>query len=275
MQGVVGNIVLRDSAATYRPENILIDIFTRSDSTHANVACGDFVLRVDGAGSVEHILDNFNEVNIEAEKQRKERYIDQLRLRERLPDLSVYFNAGKENILSRTARRFGYEFRDAYINMNTSPVQGINGNVRIDSLVTAGIQLDTIRVNISSDSTKTLFDGQIRNNRYNKQYVFNALFRGAFYQQSLFFGTRIYDDRNRLGVALGVKADMEQNGIRVSLGGIDPVFGYKKFKVNKGNYVFFADDDRISADMRLLAGDKDGRGRKGNGTRPGTGARIL
>lgn len=139
--------------------------------------------------------------------------------------------------------------------MNTSPVQGINGNVRIDSLVTAGIQLDTIRVNISSDSTKTLFDGQIRNNRYNKQYVFNALFRGAFYQQSLFFGTRIYDDRNRLGVALGVKADMEQNGIRVSLGGIDPVFGYKKFKVNKGNYVFFADDDRISADMRLLADD--------------------
>lgn len=255
MQGVVGNIVLRDSAATYRPENILIDIFTRSDSTHANVACGDFVLRVDGAGSVEHILNNFNEVNIEAEKQRNERYIDQLRLRERLPDLSVYFNAGKENILSRTARRFGYEFRDAYINMNTSPVHGINGNVRIDSLVTAGIQLDTIRVNISSDSTKTLFDGQIRNNRYNKQYVFNALFRGAFYQQSLFFGTRIYDDRNRLGVALGVKADMEQNGIRVSLGGIDPVFGYKKFKVNKGNYVFFADDDRISADMRLLADD--------------------
>lgn len=95
MQGVVGNIVLRDSAATYRPENILIDIFTRSDSTHANVACGDFALRVDGAGSVEHILDNLNDVGVEAEKQRTERYIDQLRLRERLPDLSVYFNAAR------------------------------------------------------------------------------------------------------------------------------------------------------------------------------------
>ena len=255
VNGVVGNIVLRDSAAAYRPENILVDIFTRSDSTHANVACGDFALHVDGAGSVEHILNHFNAINDEADKQRKERYIDQLRLRECLPELSVYFKAGKENVLSRVARRFGYDFRDAYIDMNTSPVRGINGKLSIDSLVAAGIQLDTIRLTIGSDSTKTLFNGQICNNRYNKQYVFNALFRGAFYQQSLFFGTQVFDDRNRLGVALGLKANMEQNGVRMSLGGIDPVFGYKKFKVNKGNYVSFTDDNRISADMRLLADD--------------------
>ena len=76
--------------------------------------------------------------------------------------------------------------------MNTSPVKGINGTVRIDSLVASGMQLDTIRVAVRSDSVKTDFEGQIRNNRYNKQYVFNALFRGAFYKQSLFFGTHVF-----------------------------------------------------------------------------------
>ena len=40
-----------------------------------------------------------------------------------------------------------------------------------------------------------------------------------------------------------------------SLGAIDPVLGYKKFKVNKDNYVFFAENQRISADMRLRADD--------------------
>lgn len=255
VKGVIGNIVVRDSAAAYRPENVVMDIFTRRDSTHANVTCGDFALRLDGSGSVEHILNRLSSIGVEAKKQRNERYIDQLRLRERLPELSVYLDAGKENIISRTARHYGYEFQDAYINMNTSPVKGINGTVRIDSLVASGMQLDTIRVAVRSDSVKTDFEGQIRNNRYNKQYVFNALFRGAFYKQSLFFGTRVFDDRNRLGVALGLKADMEQHGVRVSLGGIDPVFGYKQFKVNKGNYVFFSDNKRISADMKLLADD--------------------
>lgn len=255
LKGVVGNIVVHDSAATYRPENIVVDVFTRRDSTHANMVCGDFALHLDGGGSVEHILNRFNAVNTEIVKQSKERYIDQLRLRERLPELTLYLDAGKENILTRAARRFGYEFHNAFVDMHTSPAKGINGTMRIDSLIAAGIQLDTIRVGFRSDSVKTDFEGQIRNNRYNKQYVFNALFRGAFYKQSLYFGTRIFDDRDRLGIALGLKADMEQHGVRLSLGGIDPVLGYKQFKVNKDNYVFFADNSRISANMKLQADD--------------------
>ena len=48
---------------------------------------------------------------------------------------------------------------------------------------------------------------------------------------------------------------MEHNGVRLTLGGIDPVLGYKEFKVNKGNYIFFGDDQRLSADMKLSADD--------------------
>ena len=255
MQGIIGNIVVRDSATAYRPENMVVDLFTHRDSTHANVVCGDFALHLDGSGSIEHILNRFTAVSDEAQKQSKERYIDQLRIRERLPELSLYLDAGKENFLTRGARQLGYEFHNAYINMKTSPVKGINGTMRIDSLIAAGVQLDTIRVAFKSDSTKTSFEGMVRNNRYNKQYVFNAKFRGTFYKQALYFGTQIFDNRDRLGIALGLKADMEQNGIRLALGGIDPVLGYKKFKVNKGNYVFFADNSRISADMMLRADD--------------------
>lgn len=95
-QGVIGNIVVRDSARTYRPENVLLDVFTRRDSTHANIACGDFALRLDGSGGVEHILNRLTAVSNEATKQSKERYIDQLRIRERLPLLSLYLDTGRE-----------------------------------------------------------------------------------------------------------------------------------------------------------------------------------
>ena len=255
VQGTVGSIVIRDSANAYRPENVVIDMFTRTDSTHAAVTSGDFALRLDGSGTVEHILGRLEAVGKETARQRSERYIDQLRIRERMPDLSLYVNSGRENVFARLMKRFGYDFHNAYVDMATSPVLGINGRLSLDSLVAAGVQLDTIRMAFRSDSVKTEFEGDIRNNRHNPQFVFSANLRGAFYQQSLYMGTRIFDARERLGIALGMKADMEPGGIRLSLGGIDPVLGYKKFKVNKDNYVFFADNQRISADMRLRADD--------------------
>ena len=255
MQATVGNIVIRDSANAYRPENVAVDMFTRRDSTHAAITSGDFALRIDGSGTVEHILAQLESVGRETERQRKERYIDQMRIRERMPDLTVYANAGRDNVFARLMKRFGYDFHNAYIDMATSPTLGINGRLSLDSLVAAGVQIDTIRMAFRSDSVKTEFEGDIRNNRHNPQFVFSANLRGAFYQQSLYMGTRIYDARERLGIALGMKADMEPGGIRLSLGGIDPVLGYKKFKVNKDNYVFFADNQRISADMRLRADD--------------------
>ena len=255
LRGTVGNIIIRDSANAYHPENVAIDMFTRRDSTHAAVACGDFAMNIDGRGSINHILKRLTSVNTELERQRKDRYINQLRIRERMPALTLYVNAGKDNVFSRLLKRFGYDFHNAFIDMSSSPTLGINGNLSLDSLVTAGMQIDTIRMGFRSDSVKTEFEGTVRNNRYNPQFVFNAQFRGAFYQQSLYFGTRVFDDRDRLGIALGLKADMEPGGIRLALGGIDPVLGYKKFKVNKGNYVFLANNSRISADMRLQADD--------------------
>lgn len=254
-RGVIGNIVVRDSARAYRPESISLNIFTRPDSTHAAVTCGDFALKMDGHGAIEHIIDCLTRTNVEAMKQQKERYINQLRLRERLPQLSFYLDAGKENVFSRTIRHFGYDYQNAFVDMSLSPQRGINGSVRLDSLIASGIQLDTVRLSFSSDSVKTLFEGQVRNNRNNPQYVFDARFRGAFHEQSLYLGTRVFDARNRLGVALGLRAQMEHNGVRLTLGGIDPVLGYKEFKVNKGNYIFFGDDQRLSADMKLSADD--------------------
>lgn len=255
IKGVVNDINIHDTARTYRPENIVLDVFTRRDSTHAAISCGDFELRLDSHGAYDRILSHFNSVMAEMQKQGKDRYIDQMRIRERLPDMTLYLNTGKENIFCRALKHYGYGMKGAYIDVATSPAAGINGLVSLDSLVASGIQLDTVRLSFSSDSATTHFDAQVRNNRMNPQYVFNAQFRGAFYKQALYLGSRVYDANDKLGVALGLKASMEPGGVRLNMGGMDPVLGYKKFTVNKDNYIFFADDRRISADVRLAAAD--------------------
>lgn len=254
-RGAIANIVLKDSAKVYRLERMFLDTFTRPDSTHASVSCGDLDLRLDAQGSLDDVLSSFDDVNAEIKRQSHERIIDQMAIRSRLPQMSLYFDAGRDNVLSRAIRHFGYEFKDVFVDISTSPTAGMNGRVSVDSLLASGVLLDTIRMDVISDTATTRIEGQIANNRYNPQFVFNSRFRAAFYRQALYVGTRVYDDRERLGLALGLKASMEQNGVRLSLGGIDPVLGYKTFKVSKGNYIFFDADRRISADMRLRADD--------------------
>ncbi len=255
LKGVIGNVRICDSARTYRPERIVLDVFTRRDSTHAAVSSGDFTMRLDAHGAYDKLLHSADAVMEEMRRQRHERYIDQMRLRMRLPDISLYLDMGKENPFCRTFKYFGYGMKNAFVNMEASPEKGISGKLALDSLVASGIRLDTIRLALSSDTAATRFNAQVCNNRNNPQYVFNAKFRGALYKQALYAGTNVFDDKGRLGVALGLKAWMEQGGVRLNLGGTDPVLGYKKFSVNKDNYVFFADDGRISADVRLAAAD--------------------
>lgn len=259
LQGVVADINMRDSMRTYHPENVVAELLTRTDTTSASISCGDFLLRLNAHGGYKRLMRHGDKVLAELKRQMEQKYIDQLRLRSLLPEMCLTLSASKENVFTRMLNRKGMDFKSTFIDMDVSPVDGINGIVRIDSLMASGIQLDTLRLDVKSDSVKTVFDGRIANNRHNPQYVFTALFGGALYERGVFFGTRVLDSHDRLGVALGMKAAMEPGGIRISVGGpVDPVFGYKRFSVNKDNYIFLADNSRVSADIDLHADDGTG-----------------
>lgn len=258
VKGVINDVTVRDSAKAYRPEDITLDLLTRRDTTHAVVNSGDFHLRFDARGGYRTLLRHFEQLNRESQKQLKDRYIDEVRLRRCLPLARIQLMTGKDNIFCRTLKKFGYQIGRANMDMTSSPHGGLNGDLGIDSLVMSGTQIDTVRIALKSDSTHTDFFGQLRNNRHNPQYVFNAMFRGAFYSKGVHMGTRIFDEQNQLGFALGLEAAMENDGIRISLGGIDPVLGYKKFKVNKDNYVFLGPNKTLMANMKLASDDGTG-----------------
>lgn len=256
LQGSIRDIFFTDSIRTYHPENIVMDMYTGKDSTHVVLSSGDFNMRFDAHGGYELLIQKGNDLMAEAKKQLNERYIDQVRIREHLPYMTFHFEAGKENFFCRTLNRFGYHFGMAHVDMSSSTLNGINGKIDVDSLVIAGIQLDTIRIALNSDSVRTDFNGQVRNGPKNPQYAFNALFGGAFYERGLYFGTRVLDAQNRVGISLGLNAAMEENGLRLRLGGKEtPILGYKHFHVNKDNYLFLSDDRRVSANLKLHSDD--------------------
>lgn len=218
VKGQICDIYLKDSCRTYHPEDIILNAFTRRDSTHATVESGDFAMRMDAHGYYEYLLSACEHLGKEVIKQKEDRYINQQRLRAILPYASFEVNTGKENMICRALNYWGYEIERAKIQMQTSPVTGINGDMEVNALNTSGIKLDTLRFAIHSDSTNTFFSGQVRNNKKNPQYVFNAMFGGTFYERGIYFGTKVFDDKDKLGIALGLSASMIDNGIQLSLG---------------------------------------------------------
>ncbi len=255
VRGQICDIYLKDSCRTYHPENISLNAFTRKDSTHASIESGDFSMRMDAHGYYEHLLTACDRLGKEVLKQKEDRYINQQRLRAILPYASLEVNTGKENMICRALNYWGYEIEHAKIQMETSPVKGINGDMQVNALSTSGIKLDTLRFAVHSDSTNTFFSGQIRNNKKNPQYVFNAMFGGTFYERGIYFGTRVFDDKDKLGIALGLSASMADNGIQLSLGKKNPILGYKEFSVNDDNYILLRRDNHLSANLSLLAND--------------------
>lgn len=255
VRGTISDITIHENNKVHRPQDIELDLLTSRDTTHAIIDCADFQLNMDASGGYEQLLSGGKRFVAELENQLKNKYIDQARLRARLPEARIFLVSGKNNIMGQVLRHYGYHLDNAYMNITSSPVTGLNGLLQVDSLVVDSFQIDTVRFRVSSDNTTISYSAQLRNGKDNPNYIFNALFDGSITERGTYLKTRVYDWNDRLGISIALQGTMEQNGVRLSLFGDDPILGYKRFAVNDSNYIYMSDDRRISANMVLQAAD--------------------
>ncbi len=249
----MSDITLKTGDKTYRPVGVNVDVFTRRDTTHAIADCGDFHLNMDAHGGYKMLLSRLEGLQKEMMKQLKNRRIDQVKIRNSFPQGHIYLSTGKSNFISRFIEYMGYHFKSVEMDLNASPVAGLNGYLNIDSLVASGIQLDTIRALVHTQGDTIRYSARVQNNKNNPQYAFRALVDGEVQDLGSNIKARIYDANNRLGVDVGLAAMLQPNGVKLALIDTHPVFGYKKFTANEDNYLMLADDGRVSADLILKA----------------------
>ena len=242
----------------FRPGDISLDLLTRSDTTHTVVNSGDFRLNMNASGGYKKLMPIGENLMSEVKKQLSEKRIDQMALRKRLPTAQINLQTGRDNLFSKMLEEMGYTFEDANIHMTTSPTDGLNGKIELLTLMVDSMQLDTVRINFVSDSTNITFNGQVRNNEKNPQFVFNTLFDGRLIERGANVNLRYYDANDKLGVRIGAEAAMEENGIRLHMDDNDAVIAYKPARINADNYVFLAENRRVSANLEILADDGTG-----------------
>ena len=230
----------------------------RRDTTHAVIDCGDFHLNANARGGYKQLMNQADRMVSQIKRDLKQRRIDLAALRSTLPMATVNMTTGNNNFIVKMLERQGISFRDADIDLASSPLTGINGNVAINKLNADSILIDTVRFFIQTDSTHMTYRGQIQNNPGHPQYVFNALFDGYLLDNATGVNLTLFDEKERTGVKLGAVAEALDSGLVARLLTDDPILGYKKFKVNEDNYIYLGDDKRISAKIDLQASDGQG-----------------
>lgn len=255
VQASIGDIQLQTQGKTYHPVDINADVMMRRDTTHAIVNCGDFNLNVDAHGGYKILTKTFTTLSHEVSSQLKNRRIDQTALRRNFPLGHFYLQAGKENFISRYVKYMGYDFKHIEMDIDISPVSGVEGYMNIDSLVAQGVQLDTLRTNIITKGDTIRYSARIQNNKDNPQYVFRAMLNGELQEMGSDIDVRVFDAKDKLGIDVGLAATMKDNGINVSLINNKPILGYKQFIANEDNYLFLGNDMRVSADLELKSVD--------------------
>ncbi len=254
--GVVNDLTISDSSHIYRPSDVDLLLKTTPDTTYLRTQSGDFVIKLDASGNYEQLLNQFTILSDSAMAQLDRKTIDQPALRKLLPTMRMTLESQRENPVATFLKASAdVDFKDMLFDLSTSAAEGVNGRGYIHSLTVSDIRLDTINFSLIQRKERLSFGGQVRNNKKNPQFVFNALFDGILQERGATLGVRYFDADNKLGARIGAQAEVVDGGINLRLMPDRPTLGYKEFSLNKDNYVFLGSSGKIKAKVDLRADD--------------------
>ena len=258
ISGLLTDLYINDAKNTYHPDKVGILLKTYPDTTYVRAQSGDFIVKVDASGGYELVLDQLSTLTDSIMAQYEQNIIDQPAVKRLLPTMKLHVESKRDNPIANLLKTRNIDFKELLLDVTTSPETGINGQSHLYSLNYDSTRIDTIRLNLTQRGERLSYQGQIRNNRKNPQFVFNALIDGHFHEHGALAGLRYYDDKDKLGVRIGATAEMEPDGIRFKLMPDRPTIGYKEFNLNKDNFIFLPKGKKIQAKVDLISDDRTG-----------------
>lgn len=258
VQGELSDLSLILPDTLFRPAALSLDVLLRPDTLYADVRAGDLQVNASGRGALEQIVKQAGLFMEELKRQAAGRRIDQEALKAFLPSLNARIRSGRHNPVSNTLAAQGYQFRDLSFELASDPEVGLNGKGYVHTLDADGILLDTIQWHVFQDSTGVKMVSRVCNGPKNKQFVFDATLDSYILSSGAGCRLTYVDGQGRRGVNVGLRADLEEDGVRVSFDPLDPIIAYRTFRLNENNYLFMGNDRRVKADIDLLADDGTG-----------------
>lgn len=253
MDGEVRDIRMQVVQGAFQPKDIYFQAATDRNSSKAVISSGDFRLSLDAGTGMEKLLEQTTKLLEVAGTQLENRMLNQAELRTYFPNLCLRVQAGTDNLVSNTLTGFsGIDFRELFIDIDTSPEDGIHGNSYIYSLGIDSLKLDTVFFNVRQDTANIKMNAGVSNGPHSKQIVFRSVLDGEIGNDRAQVLMKYFNDKGEEGVLLGVRAVMRKEGMSFHFFPEQPTIVYRPFSLNKHNYIYVGEDMHVRANVSLL-----------------------
>ena len=259
LQASVNDMYINTEKTSYYPQDFILNAYADADTTYASASSGDMKLGMHVSGGLMALSDQCMKLGEIISDQLEKKRIDQNELRRAMPLMDLKLEMGNNNPVSNLLAINGYSFGDFRIRMNTSPEKGLNGKMHIYSIDADSMQIDTVRLVVSQDTTSIKFRGLVENGPKNKQFVFKAKLDGEMVENGAKALVALYDDKDKLAIKLGAQVGVVENGYLINFYPSHPTLGYREFKLNDDNFILISGERyHVDAKVELLANDGTG-----------------
>lgn len=257
----INNIRFSTEKKTFKTKDLNFGVSMTEDSLRSYINSGDMTMLLRTTGGIDKVTDRLTKISTLAAKQwncligeAKSRTLNLDTLRALLPETSFRLTAGDDNPFVNTLEMSGVGFRRLYASLNTSSANGINSSAYLYGLHTDSLRLDTITFSAIQDTTGIILTGGVKANHTDRQEAFGISLDGGIFNGSARMMVRYDNARNETGALIGMEAVLRDKGISLHVLPEEPILIYRKFQLNKDNYIFLSDKGRIgSADFTIHA----------------------
>ena len=249
----LGNWSISTDQQTYRPKMLTLHAVSDDDTTRLSFHAGDMGLIATGnadAPTLIQRLGNLSDAFMRLMARDSAAHIE--RLTPLLPTLNIQLEAEKDNPLYNYLQEQNIFFDRLTVHASTSPVDGLQANALLLSVMKDTMRLDTICLDIRHDSIEGLtYAVDVIKNRFRGQDAFTAGLRGHLLNGVAEANALYRDSRGETGLQLGVQAEQRGKAYRFHFIPDEPVLAFMPFKLNPENYVEMRSLKSISADLKL------------------------
>lgn len=223
------------------------------DTTAAKIQAGDLFFDFMTPNNVFNLQPKLEALGKVAAKQFENREVELNVIKGYFPKASLHAFAGERNPVSAVLKTMGFSFKEFQADVEASPVDGLKGDGHVYAFRSDSIMVDTAYFAVAQDSTLLTYKAGLRCSDQPMLPAFRAYVDGYLKADEADAHLLFYDKNNKPGLDLGAhaKANATDSCVNISLYPEKPIVAFRRFELNKDNYVKMRREKPVLADIRL------------------------
>ena len=237
---------------TISPKTLILHAKADEDTTRVSLHAGDLGITFTGNTDVATLTDQLAVVSDSVSQQlMRDSLIDFQQLRPLYPLMNLRVEAQRDNPVYNYLQENNIYFDSFNVNASASPVDGLQMDGLLLSLIKDTTRIDTVRLNVRQDMVGINYAFDVVKNRFRRQEAFQVGLKGSLAHRGGDMEIVYRNDQDETGFLIGLRAEKQPDGLNFQLFPTNPILAYQPFTVNDDNYFKVKSLKDMSANLRL------------------------